>query len=361
MIDYTAMGERLSGEYRQIFEKAELYSDMNGIHDKVKVDKMMNLLDLLMTAEADGKSVDAVIGSDVERFCKDYFEDYDIRTQIRLIPEKLYSIALGLGFVLLVNILFLNEQETDLVHMQSDFLPFVAGILIGNVLAVLYKYLLGPLIFRSKKVSTTVYYVLVLILYVAGITAAVLLIGDRNVMLPILPFLVGDVAYIAGYLIVRSVIRYRDTGSIRKPKMVDREFEFHPLDVNDNIGPSIDQEVQEVLVKRFHKINKRRIKKNQTAMTTKEFIAKLRREDAKVRYMIRGLGIFYIVIGVCFVADDVWLSGVGWGTLLSLVIFLVIFIPLFLVVRYFAMLGVRKRTEILAQWEENGVIITEKK
>ncbi|MDO4167190.1 MAG: hypothetical protein Q4D32_07275 [Eubacteriales bacterium] len=361
MIDYTSMGERLSGEYRRIFEKAELYSDMNGIHDKVKADKMMNLLDLLMTAEADGKPVNAVIGSDVEKFCKDYFEDYDIRTQIRLIPEKLYSIALCLGFALLLSILFPDKPGTDLVHMQSDFLPLVGGILVGFVLAVLFKYLVGPLVFHSKKGSNMIYYVLVWVLFVAADVAMVFLIGDRNILVPVFPFLVGDVAYIAGYLIVRSVMRYRDTGSIRKPKLVDREFEFHLIDVNGNSYPSADTEIQKALVKRFQRINKRRSKKKKAAMTTQEFIAKVRREDAKAPYMVGGVGVFYIIIIGGIVVDDIQSFGIGWGTLLLLAIGLVIYVPLFLLVRYAVMLGAQRRATILDQWEKHGVVITEKK
>lgn len=364
MIDYTSMEERLSGEYRQVFEKAELYSDMNGIHEKVKADKMMNLLDLLMTAEADGKPVADIIGTDVKKFCQDYFGDYDIYAKIRLIPEKLYSIALALGFILLMSILFSDEPLGNLVHMHSDILPFAAGILMGSILDILFKYLIGPLFLRTEKIPNVVYYVSVIVLFVISIAIIVILIGDEEMLLPIFPFIVADVIYIVGYLLVRSVFRYRENGSIRKPKLVDKEFEIHFTSFNgtdDNLSENLNQELQKVMVKRFQRINKRRRKRNQSAMSTQEFIQKIRKEDARIPLLLWSLGILYLLLAMGMVVEDIVSNGAGYETVVFVVVILAIYIPLFLIVRCSMIVTAKGRAKILNAWEDSGVIIKEKK
>lgn len=69
-MDYTAMAEQLTGEYRTVFEKVELYSDMNGVPEEIKADRLMNLLDLLTTAEAEQKPAAEIIGTNIRIFCR---------------------------------------------------------------------------------------------------------------------------------------------------------------------------------------------------------------------------------------------------------------------------------------------------
>ncbi|MDE6852686.1 MAG: hypothetical protein K2J67_09405, partial [Lachnospiraceae bacterium] len=203
MIDYTTMAEQLSGEYRTIFEKAELYSDMNGVQEEIKADRLMNLLDLLTTAEAEQKPAMEIIGSDLEKFCKEYFADYNLRCRISEIPEQIYFLARGLLFVLLLDIFLLDHPTSNLIYMKSNILPMISGIAVGILLATLLKYLIGPIIYRSKKIPTIVYYVLVILLFIAFIIISLCIIKEKNLQLPSFPFLVASTSYIVIYLTVR--------------------------------------------------------------------------------------------------------------------------------------------------------------
>ncbi len=360
MIDYDAMEKSLEGEYCQTFKKVELYADMNGIHENIKADKMMNLLDLLTTAEHHGKPVDAVIGSDLEKFCREYFGDYDFRAQLRFIPEKIYNLACAFIFVMLIDILFPEKPITDLLHAQSDIWPFLLGIANGFVLSVLYRFLVGPLIFRSKKIPVAVYYVSVLLLFVATLVLTVCLIGDRQVLLPLMPFFAITVAYVVIYLVVRSVLRYQRTGSIRKPKLVSREFEFHMFSQNapeSGFARSMEEEVRKVMTKRYHKINKRRVRKRQAEMTSAAFIQKMRKEDARIPLYLWGLGIFYAGLIVMSFVDGI-LSHAEWHVTLCFTgIMAIILIPTFFFLRFSMKSGRKARAKVLAEWEEHGMDI----
>lgn len=362
MIDYNAMAEQLSGEYRTIFEKVELYSDMNGIPEEIKADRLMNLLDLLTTAEADQKPAAEIIGSDIQRFCKDYFADYDMRIKISEIPEKIYDVARPLLVILLLDIFLLEHPTKNIIYMKSDILPMISGLMVGILLAILLKYLVGPIIYRSKKIPAIVYYFLVIVLFIAFIVIAMNIIGDRNLQLPSFPFLVATISYIVIYLTIRSIIRYRKTGSIRKPKLVDPEYEFHLTKSSGSHSKDLENATQKGLVKRYQRINKRRSRRNQAAMTTEEFIHKVRKEDTIGNTIyIWGLGIFYIAIVAGMAIDEIRESGIGIGLLILLAVMSALYIPLFLFIRNCILQGARCRADILATWETQGITILEKK
>lgn len=362
MIDYNAMAEQLTGEYRTIFEKVELYSDMNGIPEEIKADRLMNLLDLLTTAEADQKPAAEIIGSDIQRFCKDYFADYDMRIKISEIPEKIYDVARPLLVILLLDIFLLEHPTKNIIYMKSDILPMISGLMVGILLAILLKYLVGPIIYRSKKIPAIVYYFLVIVLFIAFIVIAMNIIGDRNLQLPSFPFLVATISYIVIYLTIRSIIRYRKTGSIRKPKLVDPEYEFHLTKSSGSHSKDLENATQKGLVKRYQRINKRRSRRNQAAMTTQEFIHKVRKEDTIGNTIyIWGLGIFYIAIVAGMAIDEIQESGIGIGLLILLAVMSALYIPLFLFIRNCILQGARCRADILATWETQGITILEKK
>lgn len=363
MIDYTAMAEQLSGEYRTVFEKTELYSDMNGVPEDIKADKLMNLLDLLMTAEAEQKPSTDIIGTDIDRFCKEYFADYNIHDKIMEIPEKIYEVSWGLLVILIMDILLREQSTKNILYMKSDLTPIIGGLLLGVLLTILFKYLIGPIIYRSKKIPSIIFYVLVLLLFVVSVGATAHFISDRKIPVSSFPFLVAAGSYTVIYLIIRSVSRYRKTGSIRKPKPAAPGFEFHPFHPKES-AQSLNMEnvTQEALVKRYQRINKKRSRKNQPVMTTQEFIDKVRKEDAIVNPIcIWSLAIVQIYLGANIVIGDVRSSGFDFGTIVLLIIVFAVYIPLFQWTRHGITQSARRRDRILASWETQDITILEKK
>lgn len=360
MMDYTAMAEQLTGEYRTVFEKVELYSDMNGVPEEIKADRLMNLLDLLTTAEAEQKPAAEIIGANIRIFCKEYFSDYNLRSKISEIPQKIYNIMRPLLLILLLDIFFLDHPTKNLLYMKSDILPVISGLLMGSLLAILLKYVIGPMIYRSKRIPSIVYYFLIILLFIVAVIISMYIIQNKYLQLPTFPFLVVSVSYIFFYLIVRSVIRYRKTGSIRKPKAGDPEYEFHLTKSGSN-SKDVENAAQKSLVKRYQRINKKRTRRNQAAMTTPEFIQKVRREDAIIYPIcIWGLGIFYIFIAVGSMVDEIYTFGFSINSFFLLAILSAIYIPLFLFLRSCMRQGAKCRADILAVWESQGITILEK-
>ena len=95
MLDTIAMAAQLDGEYKTVFEKADMYGMLeNGGDESVIDDKMMNLFDLLMQAQTDKMPVSKVIGEDIEEFCKSYFKEEAEKTSKWIgVAKIIYIIA----------------------------------------------------------------------------------------------------------------------------------------------------------------------------------------------------------------------------------------------------------------------------
>lgn len=73
MLDTISMADKLKGDYRKVFEKADMYATVAGGEVETQDEKMMNLFDLLMQAQYEEKPIDKIVGSDIEEFCMNYF------------------------------------------------------------------------------------------------------------------------------------------------------------------------------------------------------------------------------------------------------------------------------------------------
>ena len=97
MLDTIAMAAQLEGEYKTIFEKADMYGTLEKCSDEnIRDDKMMNLYDLLLQAQIDKTPVSKIIGEDIEEFCKSYFFVL-LKTFIFYFPFSFNNISIALS------------------------------------------------------------------------------------------------------------------------------------------------------------------------------------------------------------------------------------------------------------------------
>ena len=70
MIDTLAMANLLNGEYKEAFTKIDMYGSMGNVDMDIYEDRIMNLYDMFVEAQEEGKPVEKIIGKDIEGFCK---------------------------------------------------------------------------------------------------------------------------------------------------------------------------------------------------------------------------------------------------------------------------------------------------
>lgn len=314
-MDYNYMAVQLRGEYREVFEKTEVYGVFSEVDTDIQDDRMMNLFDLLMTAQSEGKPVEKIVGPDMEKFCKEYYRSYDRRERMRRFLVDLYRLMRMLFILELVD-LFCQDEMTDLFHAQSDILPYLGGIGLSLILTMVADLFVRPMIFRLH-IKPMVYYFGFLLLWVAAIALCVWLTDGMILEIPLFPILLVSGIYVMVYLVVRSVWRYRRYGSIRRPRSEAEEFE------RSAERASIRQLMLDTMLKRYKKKNQRLQKKGKKGLTPGEYTEQVRTEHKKLQHSWKwGILIFAAIIVPAVVSVAV--SSTLWDTVLFTLVLLVI-------------------------------------
>lgn len=287
MASYMLKKDKLTGEYKRIFAKAETYAMLLGIENQVQEDMLMNLIDILYTAQEEGKPAEQIIGNDVEQFCKDYFcEQRGLLGAIRGIPGWLYRMSIViLVFSILEIFLYIGETDIEIWNVNMDISGFLAGILIGGITSCIALWVLNHLLFRLKKVNATVIAFLILIFDILLVVVSVWKWGEETLSVPILPVILVSAVFVIAFKGYHMYQRYQKTGTIKKPK---KDGTFREI-----YRTTMAKETPKQLQKRLEKINKRCRKKGKPELTREDFTQRLQLE-----YKILAVVVFAIYIGI---------------------------------------------------------------
>lgn len=348
--EYIWLTDKLKGEYKEAFDKVEIYANMRNIDEVTQNDMLMELLDLFLTAQAEGKPVGKLIGSDLEAFCNSFFSSYTMRTYLRSLPQKIYRFCWTI-FVLEMIFYFCSEEEISLLHGTVDMSGYLCGIAVGVFVGFLCNAFIRPFLFRWKWLTSGKFAFFVVLLTVGLIVAGVIFLDGYVLELPLFPVLLVTGLYIFIFIIVRSVWRYRSYGSIRKEKSLVEKGGFR------QIAKQVADEMPEDLVKRFHKKNKKRQKKGQEPMTPEEYMEQLRKENIRTR---RGdyIGPAIVVLFVLGLIIQTALTSTLIDTLIFIAVMIVAEIPAMMLFR----VGIKSRKQrerLVAECEEQGITILE--
>lgn len=275
-MNYEYMAGQLNGDYRDVFEKTELYGMIRSIDSDVQDDLMMNLFDLLLTAQTNNKPVQKVVGADIEKFCRDYFPNYNTRERMRGLPARLYQ---SMCFIFLMELLdfFLIDENVDLFHARTDLTPYLGGIACSLLFTIIADTFVRPLIFRLR-IRPIFYYAGLLALFGAMIWAGITLTDGMSLHIPMFLILLVSGIYIAVYLVIRSVWRYRHGESIFRYKTETKDFD----QINKN--NALKQLMLDTMLKKYKNQNQRLEKKNKAKLTPHEFTEKVRADYRRAQH-----------------------------------------------------------------------------
>lgn len=318
MLDTLAMAKQLSGEYRKVFEMADMYSTGNGGSEKVKSERMMDLYDMLMEAEAEGKPTEKIIGQDIEEFCKSFFKDES--NKLGEILVRAYNIA-RLLLVFSVIDYFLAE-EGDFFTTKVNVFPIVSGLLIGCILMLVYKFVLQPIVFKNKKMNPTIHSLTILAFFVIAIIISGIVGKGIVLYMNNLVALLISGGYILIYLIIRSIWRIRTYGKAfgvhKEEKQLEKEFNKE-LDKKETLQINAD-----VMAKEFVKKNAKNRKKGKPELTQTEYAAMVRKRESHSKMWN------FITVALIVFVPTVWemvsnnvIDGLIYGAILIGVEFLI--------------------------------------
>lgn len=312
--------DKLTGEYLEVFDKIELYGEMTSMDADTYSERMMDLLDMFVTAQQHQKPVVKIVGSDIEEFCESYFGEYTLMDRLKKLPKRWLPLAWVIFILELIGCLATwseLEEGASFWDITSDMGPYLLGIFIGSIVIGIIAAMLKPFVFKIKWLSSIKYETFTIVLLFAGL----FLVADSIPEVPFPAWIVLLVSgiYLVSYYSVNAYLNYRNYGTLRKKEDVGK------ISFWDEVNKSAEYDFPQMLKKRFDKTNKRLAKKNQPLMTPEEFNEKFRKEAELDR---KASGILYILIWILCIGlgiFEMFHSGFTDGCIFMIILFLVEF------------------------------------
>lgn len=350
MTNYIFLMDQLKGEYREAFDKVYIYTNVRNMSGETEQEMMMNLMDMMLTAQNEGKPVEKIIGNDIEKFCKSYFEGYDYKIRVKEeIPQYINRI-MWFAFVYgLINLIFaFGEKEFSLFKETIDVSGYLIGMLGGYLIILLNNVCVKPFIFKWKKISATIYDTILLVVMMVVVLVGCSIFAENELQVPLFPMIIVSGIYIVAYKIVKSVVRYKKYGTIWKRKEPFRESWL------GSVKAEAKRQLPGELVKRYYKINKRRVRQGKELMTPEECMEKIRKENKQLDTAVIAT---IILIGIVIVGQAIY--SIIFESILDAIIFALIMCaieaPIFIIMTKAG----NSRKSVLAECEKQGINIVE--
>lgn len=283
------MAEQLKGEYKKVFEKADLYGVLEGLNKDVYEDKLMNLYDLLIEAQYEGKAVEKIVGNDLKSFCKEYFKDDEHKKWWVEILGRLFRVMVTLLILEGIELAVALSDGQKLLYTTVDVSAFVYGFIVAYIFDGVVNVVVKPMIFK-KKIKPMVYYLGILIIWLFAIVGGWVLFGGYELEIPVLPIVLVSGCYVLVYLLVTMLYRYKKLGRITK---LDKEEKRAKKEFDKEISDKyLEKPTVSAMASKFKRINKRYLKKGKGELTQEEFAENVRVEECKMKKFEKWLILF---------------------------------------------------------------------
>ncbi|MBQ9699685.1 MAG: hypothetical protein IJV71_03600 [Lachnospiraceae bacterium] len=289
MVDIFAMEEQFTGDYKKAFSKIAVYGTLSPIDSEKYDDRVLNIYDMLIEAQAEGRPVEKIVGGDIEAFCKEYYKSHHKLEWLGNGLKRIF-VLMAITFVYSLLEFFVRNEN------QVNGSPILVGAIVGVVTICIQKIAQIKLLFKTDKIKSLAYSMGILIIFAICIAVGVSVFNDSEIYIPFLPTVVITGSYCGIYLICRMVIRYKKSGSFRDPdRAIKRQQKAYLKEI------TLEQDIKTSAVemeKRFRKINTKLEKKGKESMTFEKFAQKIRADHKFTRVLEVILLVAIVLIAV---------------------------------------------------------------
>ncbi len=274
MIDTLAMANLLKGEYKEAFTKIDMFGSMGNVNMDIYEDRILNLYDMFMEAQEEGKPVEKIIGKDIEGFCKAYYNCSEEKKWYVDLAKRVCNIMTILFVYCLLETFWVREDKIVFFEDRINIMPIVVGLVVGFVLVGLGKLINKQVTFKKEKVNPAPYSILLLVVFVVGVIFAPLFKDDINISLPLGVTTIVSGAITGIYLLTIIIIKIvnRDKNRLLKEEKAQRKEVLDEIEFRAGI-----KDVADGMVTRYNKKVTKHQKKGKT-YTYDEFIQSIRKE-----------------------------------------------------------------------------------
>ena len=265
---YAIHVEKLNDEYREVFKKVSDYVTSNNMDEMRTEEILSEVMDNFLSAQEEGKSVVQVVGKNQQKFCEQLCSEKGFKTHFIHFIEGFHScfvvyLMLNL-FDFIDMIIRLSEGEKInffTYHSRTEIVSFLCGWLIFISACYAANYFRKKYVFTSIKRYKLISGIIFAFALVFTFALVVFLLEDydsENTYLWI-GFLVCAVYLIFYHIITKDKRRFKKENRIT---------------LNEFIGVSetVRNDMEEMEMKRFEKMNKRNVKKGKPELTFEQFL-----------------------------------------------------------------------------------------
>lgn len=265
---YAIYIEKLHPEYRAAFKQISDYVLANNM-DQIKNEEILSeVIDTFLSAQNDGRTVEQTVGNDLKTFCEQLCSEISIKSRIINFFEllhPLFTIYTILCLFDLVDMISKISNGENISFMTYRGQGSLDAYLLGGAIFLISEYI-SQLFIRKYMFSKPDKYK-TMSFFIRGLTISVML----AVIVYIFRDSQADGTYLwlsflccAVFMIVHRIIT-RDSRRFKK----ENRISIYEL---ANVSPNVTNDIEDMELKRFEKLNKKKLRKGQEKLTFEQFL-----------------------------------------------------------------------------------------
>ena len=306
---YAFYTDKLNEQYRPVFEQVEMYVMVQVVDEPTREERMSELLDSFLSAQEAGKSIQSVVGNDIERFCKTFVADFGLKNSLLSLLDSLKIFAWVFAVFSVMEIAFNISAGRDVWTAQStlDITGYFLALMVARIICWFINRALRQSMVRTKRVSMKTWRAVIFGETVISVWAVMYIVSKTRLWMfncPSWVVLAGSAAYLLIYYLFRG-----------------RKIQVEKIKFTDMVKEEAEKSFPAEMEKRFEKAQKRSLKRGKE-LTLEAFLDKEEKDCDRTERM----WYFYFIlpIPIILVAFMGTLLGEGFETAWDAVLFIVI-------------------------------------
>lgn len=288
MGNYIFAKEKLSGEYLERLNEIEHYGQVHMVEEEKLAEKMMDLVDLLLETQENGKPAESVLGKNKEDFCKNFYSDVTRKDMLKSLVKILAYFSwliIGMQGAFTLMVLAGGGADTPGFFYKTDISWFLLVIMVA-VSGTLIANFVGIVLLRFKIFSQKIWSIVAIAIsvFVMVIGLIMLFFYNVSVTVPLGYIFIVPGSYLFLYYLIIFLCRYRRHGSIKNPKNEYVTSLFGLVKHEINTPP--DSCSLRSLVKKYQRKNQKLVKQGKKPWTTETFIEWMKKCYARDVYVV---------------------------------------------------------------------------